>query len=71
MTFTLLRGTFRKFRSAGGQTTVEYLMVISVISIALAGFFIWNQFGYDQVAHNAAKDLATDLAEGMTEAGVE
>ena len=43
-------------------------MVIAVISIAVAGFFIWNQFGYNKKAHNAAKVLATDLAEEYPEA---
>lgn len=62
---------FRRLRSKKGQTTTEYLMVIAVISIAVAGFFIWNQFGYNKKAHNAAKVLATDLAEEMTGAGVE
>ena len=71
MTLHFLRGLLRKLRSTDGQTTTEYLMVIAVFSVALAGFFIWNQFGYNEAVHDAAKELATDLAEGMTGAGVE
>ena len=53
-----------------GQSTVETMLIISVISIAILYFFHVYLFDEASPVWRAAQELALDQAEGLSDAGV-
>jgi len=66
------------FRNRTGQTATEYMLVIATLSVFMAAFATWILGPRDDPWGNegpgpvqqAAQDLATDNAHGMTQSGV-
>jgi len=63
-----LRALVRKLRrsSSAGQTVTEYALVISVLSIAMVA----STEVFVTTFSTAMEELSTDLASGLTEAGI-